>query len=185
MAMLHEDKGWQFTLREVARRAGVSHAAPSSTSGQGRSACRNGGTRIRQAVQGADDDEAKGARFLAGRILRAGADLCPVWNVKSGGLRLMFSGEAGKAAEVHLSERALAALGVVIELLERGQAEEVLASVMCAAKLQPARRKCMASPCWPSTVCCCAKRLVRNRWMLPLPRCLRGWRLTSRCRASS
>ena len=28
MAMLHEDKGWQFTLREVARRAGVSHAAP-------------------------------------------------------------------------------------------------------------------------------------------------------------
>lgn len=28
MGMLHEDKGWQFTLREVARRAGVSHAAP-------------------------------------------------------------------------------------------------------------------------------------------------------------
>ena len=28
MAMLREDTGWQFTLREVARRAGVSHAAP-------------------------------------------------------------------------------------------------------------------------------------------------------------
>ena len=28
MGMLHEDRGWQFTLREVARRAGVSHAAP-------------------------------------------------------------------------------------------------------------------------------------------------------------
>ena len=27
-AMLREEKGWQFTLREVARRAGVSHAAP-------------------------------------------------------------------------------------------------------------------------------------------------------------
>ena len=26
--MLRENKGWQFTLREVARRAGVSHAAP-------------------------------------------------------------------------------------------------------------------------------------------------------------
>ena len=26
--MLREEKGWQFTLREVARRAGVSHAAP-------------------------------------------------------------------------------------------------------------------------------------------------------------
>src|SRR3954447_19421906 len=28
MAMLHESRNWQFTLREVARRAGVSHAAP-------------------------------------------------------------------------------------------------------------------------------------------------------------
>ena len=28
MAMLNEEKDWQFTLREVARRAGVSHAAP-------------------------------------------------------------------------------------------------------------------------------------------------------------
>src|SRR5262245_50370273 len=28
LEMLREDKGWQFTLREVARRAGVSHAAP-------------------------------------------------------------------------------------------------------------------------------------------------------------
>lgn len=27
LAMLSEDKGWQFTLREVARRAGVSHTA--------------------------------------------------------------------------------------------------------------------------------------------------------------
>src|SRR5215813_13027360 len=26
--MLRKEKGWQFTLREVARRAGVSHAAP-------------------------------------------------------------------------------------------------------------------------------------------------------------
>ena len=28
MDMMNEEKGWQFTLREVARRAGVSHAAP-------------------------------------------------------------------------------------------------------------------------------------------------------------
>src|SRR6185369_964241 len=27
-AMLREDNNWQFTLREVARRAGVSHGAP-------------------------------------------------------------------------------------------------------------------------------------------------------------
>ena len=40
--------------------------------------------------------------------------------------RLMFSGDAGKAADVHLNERALAAFGVLLELLERGQAEGVL-----------------------------------------------------------
>ncbi len=28
MDMLAEDQGWQFTLRELARRAGVTHAAP-------------------------------------------------------------------------------------------------------------------------------------------------------------
>jgi len=35
--------------------------------------------------------------------------------------RLMFSEDAGKAGDVHLSGRALAAFGVLIELLERGQ----------------------------------------------------------------
>jgi hypothetical protein len=37
--------------------------------------------------------------------------------------RLMFSGEAGKAADVHLNTRALAAFGELTELLQRGQAE--------------------------------------------------------------
>ncbi|WP_367828623.1 TetR/AcrR family transcriptional regulator [Ketogulonicigenium vulgare] len=32
MQMLAEAGGWQFTLREVARRAGVSHSAPTSIS---------------------------------------------------------------------------------------------------------------------------------------------------------
>ena len=41
--------------------------------------------------------------------------------------RLMFGGDEGKAADVHLNERALAAFGVLLELLERGQAKGVLA----------------------------------------------------------
>jgi hypothetical protein len=40
--------------------------------------------------------------------------------------RLMFSADAGKAAEMHLNERALAAFAVLTELLERGQAEGYL-----------------------------------------------------------
>jgi hypothetical protein len=39
--------------------------------------------------------------------------------------RLMFSADAEKAVDVHLNERARAAFGVVIELIERGQAEGV------------------------------------------------------------
>ena len=38
----------------------------------------------------------------------------------------MFGGDEGKSADVHLNERALAAFGVLLELLERGQAEGVL-----------------------------------------------------------
>ena len=36
--------------------------------------------------------------------------------------RLMFSAEAGDVATTHLGARAMSALGVVIELLQRGQA---------------------------------------------------------------
>jgi hypothetical protein len=39
--------------------------------------------------------------------------------------RLMFGGDEGKSADVHLNERALAAFGVLLDLLERGQAEGV------------------------------------------------------------
>ena len=35
----------------------------------------------------------------------------------------MFGGDEGKSADVHLNERALAAFGVLLELLERGQAQ--------------------------------------------------------------
>lgn len=127
MGMLHEDKGWQFTLREVARRAGVSHAAPYKHFPDKASLLSEmallGFDRLREAATKAKPRQPQSLRdeFLA--VARAyvgfGASNPALY-------RLMFSGDAGKAEDVHLSERALAAFGVVVELLERGQAEGVL-----------------------------------------------------------
>lgn len=44
-------------------------------------------------------------------------------SINSGLYRLMFSTDTGSVPDVHLSDRALSALGVLVELLERGQAE--------------------------------------------------------------
>jgi len=126
MGMLHEDKGWQFTLREVARRAGVSHAAPYKHFPDKAALLAEmaliGFDGLREALV-AKPRRPKSLRdefFAMGRAyVRFGTSNPALY-------RLMFSGEAGKAADVHLSERALAAFGVVIELLERGQAEGVL-----------------------------------------------------------
>jgi AcrR family transcriptional regulator len=127
MGMLHEDKGWQFTLREVARRAGVSHAAPYKHFPDKAALLSEmallGFDRLRAALTKAKQRRPKSLReefFAVGRAyVRFGTSNPALY-------RLMFSGDAGKAVDVHLSKRALAAFGVVIELLERGQAEGAL-----------------------------------------------------------
>jgi AcrR family transcriptional regulator len=124
MGMLHEDKGWQFTLREVARRAGVSHAAPYKHFPDKAALLAEmallGFDRLREALMKAKPRRPNSLRdefFAVARAYVRFATSNPAL------YRLMFSAEAGKAADVHLSERALAAFGVVIELLERGQTE--------------------------------------------------------------
>lgn len=127
MGMLHEDKGWQFTLREVARRAGVSHAAPYKHFPDKAALLAEialiGFDRLREALTAATLTPAASLRneffAVAQSYVRFGTSNPALY-------RLMFSKDAGKAADVHLSERALAAFGVLIELLERGQAEGVL-----------------------------------------------------------
>ncbi|WP_442582667.1 TetR/AcrR family transcriptional regulator [Mesorhizobium sp. ASY16-5R] len=127
MGMLHEDKGWQFTLREVARRAGVSHAAPYKHFPDKAALLSEmallGFDRLREAAIKARPPHPVSLRdeFLA--MTRAYVQ----FGTSNPALyRLMFSGDAGKAADVHLNQRALAAFAVIIELLERGQAEGVL-----------------------------------------------------------
>lgn len=127
MAMLHEDKGWQFTLREVARRAGVSHAAPykhfpDKAALLGEMALL-GFDSLHEALTTA---KPKGPNSLRDEFFALGQAYVRFGTANPGLYLLMFSGEAGKAADVHLSERALAALGVVIGLLERGQAQGAL-----------------------------------------------------------
>jgi AcrR family transcriptional regulator len=125
MGMLHEDKGWQFTLREVARRAGVSHAAPykhfPDKAALLAEMALTGFDRLREATAKPRRPSAFRDEFFAiGRAyVRFGMSNPALY-------RLMFSRNAGTAAEVHLSERALAAFGTVIVLLERGQAEGIL-----------------------------------------------------------
>lgn len=127
MGMLHEDKGWQFTLREVARRAGVSHAAPYKHFPDKAALLAEmallGFDRLREAVTNPKRRQPKSLRdeffAMAGAYVRFGVSNPALY-------RLMFSADAGKAADVHLSERALAAFGVLIELLKRGQTDGVL-----------------------------------------------------------
>ncbi|RWR04118.1 TetR/AcrR family transcriptional regulator [Paenirhodobacter populi] len=128
MAMLHEDRGWQFTLREIARRAGVSHAAPYKHFADKASLLAEmaliGFDRLREALS-QDKPDASGslrdAFFGMGRAYMRFATANP------GLYRLMFSADAGRQpADVHLDERALAACEPLIALLMRGQAEGAL-----------------------------------------------------------
>ena len=122
IGMLDEDKGWQFTLREVARRAGVSHAAPYKHFPDKAALLAElaliGFDRLHAAVTAARPEPGGSLRdeFLAM------AQAYVRFGVSSPNLyRLMFSADAGSAADVHLNARALAALDVLTEFIARGQ----------------------------------------------------------------
>lgn len=120
--MLREDNDWQFTLREVARRAGVSHGAPykhfPDKGALLAELALQGFDQLREVLQAAS----KARSRKPGRILLEAARAYVDFGVQNPALyRLMFSAAAGNTREVHLGERAMSALGVVVELLERGQ----------------------------------------------------------------
>src|SRR5271170_962301 len=127
MAMLNEENGSQFTLREVARRAGVSHAAPYKHFPDKAALLTEmallGFDRLRQAVTATKPQRTKSLRdelfAMARAYVRFGTSNPALY-------RLMFSMDAGKPADVHLNERALAAFGSLIELLRRGQTQGAL-----------------------------------------------------------
>ena len=140
MEMLSEGDGWQFTLREVARRAGVSHAAPYKHFPDKAALLAEialiGFDRLRQALatprSGSSGDLADRFAAVAQAYLAFGRANPALY-------RLMFGGEIARVSDVHLDPRALGAFEVVIDLLERGQAAGLI-------RMRPVRGQ--AAACW-------------------------------------
>lgn len=124
MEMLYENKNWQFTLREVARRAGVSHTAPYKHFTDKSSLLAEisliGFDQLKEKLT----DSISGNNDVIQHQIYSMANSYMQFAVNNSGLyRLMFSTDTQSNSELHLSDRALSALGVFVELLERGQKE--------------------------------------------------------------
>ncbi|NVD96672.1 MULTISPECIES: TetR/AcrR family transcriptional regulator [unclassified Massilia] len=126
--MLREERGWQFTLREVARRAGVSHAAPYKHFPDKGALLTElallGFAQMRQelaaAIESAPQNEVR-------RVFFAMAEAYVRFGVANPALyRLMFSADAGKIHDLYLSEIPMATFGLLLAILERGQQQGVL-----------------------------------------------------------
>lgn len=121
--MLREEKNWQFTLREVARRAGVSHAAPYKHFPDKAALLVElamiGFDRLRESLAAAKSEAPatllEGITAVARAYVAFGMDNPALY-------RLMFSAEEGKAVGMHLNERAMAVFEVSLDMLRRGQA---------------------------------------------------------------
>ena len=126
-AMLREENGWQFTLREVARRAGVSHGAPykhfPDKAALLLELASQGFEQLRVELEAATTPR---PRPLTLAILAAARAYIQFGTENPSLYRLMFGPSARAAGEDHLGERAMAALGVLVTLIAEGQSEGLL-----------------------------------------------------------
>lgn len=137
--MLRDDKGWQFTLREVARRAGVSHAAPykhfPDKSALLAELATLGFNQLRDEISDALRRPLRTARaqFIAAAkaYIQFAADNPSLY-------RLMFSADVDKKAFPKLDEAAATAFAELLGILERGQQSG-------AFKTQPVRGQAAAT----------------------------------------
>lgn len=126
LAMIQEDKSWQFTLREVARRAGVSHTAPyrhfpdkaALLAELARVGFEKMGEQLAAAIQGNLSIDEK--------LIAIGKAYITFGTANPGLYHLMFSAEAGEKEDVHLQGRAMATFNILIMLLKQGQEDGVL-----------------------------------------------------------
>ena len=137
--MLREDKGWQFTLREVARRAGVSHAAPykhfPDKSALLAELATLGFNELREQVSGAIERPLRSARA---EFMAAAKAYIHFGTANPSLYRLMFSADVDKTAFPKLNEAGAAAFAELLGILERGQRSG-------AFKKQPVRGQAAAS----------------------------------------
>lgn len=121
MGMLAEGSDWQFTLREVARRAGVSHAAPykhfPEKSALLQELAMIGFERLKDAFEHAMQASVASPRDqfvnMSHAYVQFGTDHPQLY-------KLMFSIE-GKTSNLALNNCALGAFRLLIEVLMRGQ----------------------------------------------------------------
>lgn len=120
MDMLQEGGGWRCTLRELARRAGVSHAAPYKHFPDKAALLTElaliGFDRLRETLISTTHSASVREQFVAAARAYVGFAIA-----NPALYRLMFGADAGKPADVHLNERALGAFGVLLEMLQHGQ----------------------------------------------------------------
>lgn len=123
MEMLRDEQNWQFTLREIARRADVSHAAPYKHFPDKAALLAElaliGFDKLREALTTASSSQTTSPHSTMLQMAQAYV----AFGVENPALyRLMFSAEANHSANVHLSDRALGVFNISREVLERGQA---------------------------------------------------------------
>ncbi|BCK75669.1 transcriptional regulator [Acetobacter aceti NRIC 0242] len=140
LAMLAADQNWTFTLREVARRTGVSHAAPYKHFRDRemllRELARIGFVRLGEVMTVALSSESASVR----EKFVAGAEACIDFALKNPGLyRLMFSADADKSADPALHDAAMGTFGILLRLLEEGQRD---------GSFQPVALSAQAAACW-------------------------------------
>ncbi|MBO1326010.1 WHG domain-containing protein [Acetobacter sp. TBRC 12305] len=134
LAMLAADQNWTFTLREVARRTGVSHAAPYKHFRDReellRELARIGFVRLGESMTEAmcPDLPSTRAQFMAT------AQACIGFACQNPGLyRLMFSSDADKTIDPQLHDAAMSTYGILLGLLERGQRDKSFRPVAVSA----------------------------------------------------
>ncbi|NTA13968.1 TetR/AcrR family transcriptional regulator [Agrobacterium tumefaciens] len=137
---MRAERNWQFTLREIARRAGVSHAAPYkhfADKGALLAALATIGfehlrSDLIQAQSGAGEEPSKGLRPMALAYVDFAIDNPALY-------RLMFGAESSDQRDVHLTENAIGLFETVMDVLDRGQSEG-------AFRQRPVRD--LATACW-------------------------------------
>lgn len=122
LAMLAVDQNWAFTLREVARRTGVSHAAPYKHFRDREELLRElawvGFVRLGEIMTEAMSSDPSSARA---QFMDA-AQACIGFACQNPSLyRLMFSSDADKTIDPQLHGAAMRTFGILLGLLERGQ----------------------------------------------------------------
>ncbi|MBF0850979.1 TetR/AcrR family transcriptional regulator [Gluconobacter sp. R75690] len=122
LAMLAVDQNWTFTLREVARRTGVSHAAPYKHFRDREMLLRElasiGFVRLGETMTEAMSPAMPSTRAQ----FVAAAQACIGFAYQNPGLyRLMFSSDADKTIDPQLHDAAMSTFGILLGLLEKGQ----------------------------------------------------------------